>query len=370
MEATTDIEKKSTSMHAVANNVASSTEISSMESTTDVLAKPVFSHAVPSIQMQPVEEEEEMVQTKPLFQLQPIEEEQEELMPKLQMQPMEEEEEILQPKWIQKAGCTNCGEKEMREHQTSNRTIQLSPLSHIDSCGGHPLSNSNRGFFESRMGYNFSNVRVHTCDSAVQMNQQLGAHAFTYGNNIFFNKGQYNTGSIDGKKLLAHELTHVIQQNNSELGISKMIQRYDWGMHDVPGMAEERPPQCPVWIAADHRTVSRLIGEIRRNHNDDMLLCFSEIHRRRNQLENCCDLNYTAADHYFWLRMEVGSGNWSYTFAQFVIGLGMIGRIVLGARGPRTGNCPMSPYSNIVTAAEMLGARDGRNDARRREAGE
>ena len=63
------------------------------------------------------------------------------------------------------------------------------------------------------MGYNFSNVRVHTCDSAVQMNQQLGAQAFTYRNNVFFNKGKFSPESSEGKKLLAHELTHVVQQN-------------------------------------------------------------------------------------------------------------------------------------------------------------
>ena len=80
---------------------------------------------------------------------------------------------------------------------------------------GSPLDNQTRSFMESRFGNDFSGVRVHTDSSSVSMNKELGAQAFTHGNDIYFNSGKYNPGSSDGKKLLAHELTHTIQQTGA-----------------------------------------------------------------------------------------------------------------------------------------------------------
>src|SRR5690606_1881665 len=55
-------------------------------------------------------------------------------------------------------------------------------------------------------------VRIHTGADSVQMNRELGAQAFTHGRDIYFNEGKYNPSSPDGQRLLAHELTHVVQQ--------------------------------------------------------------------------------------------------------------------------------------------------------------
>jgi hypothetical protein len=86
---------------------------------------------------------------------------------------------------------------------------------------GRQLSQSTRSFFEPRMPYDFSKVRVHTDNEAAQMNQKLGAQAFTNGRDIYFGAGQYNRQSTEGKRLLAHELPHVIQQRND----NSIIQR-------------------------------------------------------------------------------------------------------------------------------------------------
>ena len=64
----------------------------------------------------------------------------------------------------------------------------------------------------NKMGADFSEVNIHTDSKSHQLNQQLGAKAFTHGSDIYFNKGEYNPNSNTGKRLLAHELTHVIQQ--------------------------------------------------------------------------------------------------------------------------------------------------------------
>jgi hypothetical protein len=78
--------------------------------------------------------------------------------------------------------------------------------------GGNPLPGSVKGLMESRIGYNFDRVRIHTDQDSVQMNRDLGAQAFTHGENIFFGAGKFNPHSTSGSHLLAHELTHVIQQ--------------------------------------------------------------------------------------------------------------------------------------------------------------
>jgi len=65
------------------------------------------------------------------------------------------------------------------------------------------------------MGQDFSDVTVHTDSQSDQLSQQLGAKAFTTGNDIFFREGAYNPGSDDGQRLIAHELTHVVQQGAS-----------------------------------------------------------------------------------------------------------------------------------------------------------
>jgi hypothetical protein len=78
---------------------------------------------------------------------------------------------------------------------------------------GHSFPISLRRFFEPRFGYDFSGVKLHTNSDAAQVNRKLNAQAFTIGKNIFFAAGRYNPGSRWGKKLIAHELTHVIQQS-------------------------------------------------------------------------------------------------------------------------------------------------------------
>ncbi len=67
---------------------------------------------------------------------------------------------------------------------------------------------------ETRFGYDFSNVIIHSGDTAARSSDSVGALAYTIGNNIVFGKGKYVPNTTEGKRLLAHELTHVVQQQN------------------------------------------------------------------------------------------------------------------------------------------------------------
>lgn len=83
--------------------------------------------------------------------------------------------------------------------------------------GGRSMDNHTRNFMESRIGRDFSPVRIHDDFNAMQLSANLNAQAFTVGNDIFFNRGKYNPENESGKRLLAHELTHVVQQGNSNM---------------------------------------------------------------------------------------------------------------------------------------------------------
>ncbi|MCK6691903.1 MAG: DUF4157 domain-containing protein [Thermoanaerobaculia bacterium] len=78
---------------------------------------------------------------------------------------------------------------------------------------GSAMPADTRSFMEHSMGADFSQVRLHTDEKAAEMNESVQARAFTHGQHIYFNKGEYQPESPEGKRLLAHELTHVTQQN-------------------------------------------------------------------------------------------------------------------------------------------------------------
>lgn len=81
--------------------------------------------------------------------------------------------------------------------------------------GGVPLGEEERAYFEPRCGADFSPVRVHTDSAAEETARLLNAKAFTLGTNIAFGAGRYSPGTEEGKRLLAHELAHVVQQGGA-----------------------------------------------------------------------------------------------------------------------------------------------------------
>jgi hypothetical protein len=80
---------------------------------------------------------------------------------------------------------------------------------------GQPLASAARAFFEPRFGRDFGHVQIHTDAAAADTAQSMDAHAFTVGQDIAFAAGQFQPGTLDGRQLLAHELTHVLQQRGA-----------------------------------------------------------------------------------------------------------------------------------------------------------
>ncbi len=108
------------------------------------------------------------------------------------------------------------------------------------------LNTETRSQMETGFGTDFGAINIHTDNRAVEMNQNLGAHAFTHGNDIYFNEGKYRPETSEGKHLLAHELTHTVQQGSgvrkqkvlAEKRLSESssthIQRSSWYEVDIP----------------------------------------------------------------------------------------------------------------------------------------
>jgi hypothetical protein len=121
----------------------------------------------------------------------------------------EGEEDEMMAKRIQRAGDGTDMMGSFDVDENVEKTIDSS------RGKGQPMPDEARGFFENRMGYDFSNVNIHTGGSADNVNRSIQAKAFTTGSDIFFRDGAYNPGTSDGKELLAHELTHVVQQGGA-----------------------------------------------------------------------------------------------------------------------------------------------------------
>ena len=115
---------------------------------------------------------------------------------------------------VQRAGMEEDELQAAPNHGLEGGDVDTDVARSIQSAkgGGAPLHDGVRSSMEQGFGADFSGVRVHTGGQADALNRSLNARAFTTGNDIFFGKGQYNPGSSGGQELIAHELTHTVQQ--------------------------------------------------------------------------------------------------------------------------------------------------------------
>lgn len=118
--------------------------------------------------------------------------------------------------------CPKCAnrlveeEKVLHPKEVSGSTQEITPglEANINAVrgGGQPLPESVRAFYEPRFRHDFSHVRVHTDAKAAESARDVNANAYTMGQNIVFGAGRFAPGTHDGRRLIAHELTHVVQQ--------------------------------------------------------------------------------------------------------------------------------------------------------------
>ncbi|TXS47813.1 DUF4157 domain-containing protein, partial [Streptomyces sp. or43] len=130
----------------------------------------------------------------------------------------------------------------------------------VSSGGGAPLDTETRTDLEARMGADFSDVRIHNDSSAHESAKGVGAHAYTVGNNVVFQRDAYDPSSLRGRTTLAHELTHVIQQRSGPVDGT-----------EAPGGIRVSDPSdrfevvgaCAAWSAVEPAVLSLYPGDTR-----------------------------------------------------------------------------------------------------------
>ncbi len=234
------------------------------------------------------------------------------------------DEEPLQKK------CETCEKEENIQTKSSNSPNAVPPnfekTLNSTKGGGSPLKKNIKGEMEAGFGTNFSKVRIHTDSTAEKLNEKLGAQAFTTGNNIYFNSGKFSPESKEGKHLLAHELTHTLQQNG---GSKTPIQKQEnttlqmqmagttasaeacTGFEEQIRLAKDAAAQ---WVSATRQWFANYENLIRTRapRNSSAISIGSEIYRNFRLLED----NFRISRH---MRIEVPTSSYTqYTSEQFV----------------------------------------------------
>ena len=145
--------------------------------------------------------------------------------------------------------------------------IATTPIVHeVLATPGQPLDSATRDFMEPRFGHNFGQVRVHADTKAAESARAVDALAYTVGRNVVFGAGQYAPGTTEGRRILAHELTHVIQQNRGPAPHPGMLQRQS--LEEV----EARAAALESNLSASDRAILRQYIDLLRAgriHSDD-----------------------------------------------------------------------------------------------------
>ncbi len=270
----------SSSVNTQTQNVQKKEEDAVVQNMSEIQRKPIFESNA--------EQQEPNVQTKPItpfIQTKCATCEQEEKLQK-------KEDELTEDNIIQeKAGNS--------QHQP-NSDLQARLAS--SKGNGNPLSTDTQNSMSSAFGADFSTVRIHTGSEAVQMNQDLGAQAFTNGSDIYFNQGKFDTNSDSGKHLLAHELTHTMQQGASSSNINKQS--------DISIQKQELQIQGNILEDDAEKVVNLLDGWTSSGDSADILRIFrkysgSSIHSLMSILKNGSYSSTTGWNMVEWLMNDL-----------------------------------------------------------------
>jgi hypothetical protein len=194
--------------------------------------------------------------------------------------------------------CAACEEEDKRQIHPKRTTaagpaMDSGAATQATARGGVPLSNAMRSYFEPRFGHDFSQVRVHTDGEAANAARAIQAHAYTLGRDIVFASGAYAPGTIAGRRLLAHELTHVVQQGGRAEGVQRKL-NVDAKASDDPKTAVSTivplvTALCPDFEIVRDGLVWPKSGTDSRSYN------FKKVATGKQQVGCCCLSTLAAA---------------------------------------------------------------------------
>ena len=205
---------------------------------------------------------------------------------------------------------------------------------------GQPLPDGVRSTLESSFGRDFRDVRIHRGPEANESSRAVGALAYTVGRNIVFAQGQFAPDTAPGRKLLAHELAHVLQQSSTPLGAPRAIGREEGRPNrqvttdfraSSSGLAAsveptgtskvafsspylQRQPAPPAVTPADNKQVQKYIDDALQAKGGNVSEAWRYVQGQRNTEDpdthksRCGDVSLAYAEHYLLARMLVGRG--------------------------------------------------------------
>lgn len=130
----------------------------------------------------------------------------------------------------------------------AGKTAALPIVDEVLRSPGQPLDSATKSYFQPRFGHDFSHVRVHTDVKASESAREVNALAYTVGQDVVFGAGQYTPWSSKGRRLLAHELTHVLQQRAGVTDTQSFIQRRRCTSSDAPDSIVDKHTVNPKTI--------------------------------------------------------------------------------------------------------------------------
>jgi hypothetical protein len=146
--------------------------------------------------------------------------------------------------------CEECQKQALKLQRSARGPSAPRPapaaVQHVVNSPGKPLEPAARGFMEPRFGRDFSQVRVHTDAAAAASARAVNARAYTVGHHVAFDSGEYSPASHAGRHLLAHELSHVVQQEGAQE--HKYLQRACGKTEVDDAITKTDPEDCPILI--------------------------------------------------------------------------------------------------------------------------
>lgn len=141
------------------------------------------------------------------------------VLAKLKVGAQNDQTEVEADKMAESVISTNGTTQRNPDKKPTNTTVKSPPnqMNSLDIGFGSSLADEERHFYETRFNYDFSSVKIHTNKKAQSLAKSINAKAFTLGNHIAFGKDEFQPGSQSGKKLMAHELAHVTQQQTQTI---------------------------------------------------------------------------------------------------------------------------------------------------------
>ena len=274
----------------------------------------------------------------------PLEKEADDMADKIMRMPNPEPINFSTAENVVHRKCSECEkEEELQRKESNGETVSASQIvQDVLSSPGRSLDTDTRSFMEPRFNYDFSNVKIHDNGIAAKSAGSVNALAYTSGNNIVFNSGLYNTNSDSGKRLLAHELTHVVQQGS---GSKEIIQR---DLAIEPTHPEAAEPQLTAQEIRDAITFNRSrynadnITEIQRIVGGPVTGVLTEetirliaLYQAQNGLT--AD-GKVGADTFGQLTAELGAENVSQDTCLTMFHVGLVTPMELHAAGPNLAN--------------------------------